>query len=124
MQAIKVGDYLAIPCGNSSWGYAPKITHTIICVDRLTKTQAVCSGNVRIRLADMSIIGQGYCDCAVSATPEILEQGRKEVADRERYYAAKKRIELLEHRSVIAIRKLRIEQLEALADAWEKVLAM
>lgn len=121
---IKVGDLLAIPIRSSSWSFCPNITNKIVRVERLTKTQAVC-GYVRIRLSDLCEVGgAGIFRRAVLATPEIIELNKSEAAMQKRYFAAKKKVDRLEGHAVVEIRKLRIEQLEALGEAWEKILAM
>lgn len=52
---IKVGDLLLLP---NRYGYGslrPK--HKIITVERMTATQLVCTGNVRVRRKDGMVIG-------------------------------------------------------------------
>lgn len=119
-----MGDLLAVKYRNPSWGGDPQIEYNFLAVDRLTKTQAVC-GDARFRLSDGARIGSdSYFKRAVPVTPQMIENRAAQVAELKRYRAAKTRIERLEDHAVVEIRKLRTEQIEALADAWERILAM
>lgn len=124
LKDIKVGDLLAVPNKNQGWGNIPKIYYDFCRVERITKTQAVC-GKIRFRLSDGAEVGGGsYFYRAVMATQGMVEDHKAQVQARKRYLSARKRIEQLEDHAVVEIRKLRTEQIEALADAWEKILAM
>lgn len=119
LKDIKVGDLLAVPHANQRWdNAAPNIDYDFWRVERLTKTQAVC-GRIRFRLTDGAKVGGGsFFDRVVIATPEMIEKHTEQVKMLNRYRSSKTRLQELD------IRKLRTEQLEALADAWEKILAM
>ena len=123
---IQPGDLIAASNTARNWGYAPSISHILYRVTKRTPTQAEAVHvqnerlTIRFRVSDGKIIGQDYYRTVVFATPEIVAQHNAEVAARNRWAKARSRLEDLEDRHS----RLTVDQMEVLADAWERVKAM
>ena len=125
---IQPGDLIAASNTARTWGKAPAIQHLLYRVTKRTPTQAEAVNvhnelfKIRVRVSDGKIIGEDYYRKAVVATPEIIAQHNAEVAARNRRIKAQRRLEDLDTR--MAKLGLTVEQMEVLADAWERVKAM
>lgn len=127
---IQPGDLIAASNTARNWGgYAPSISHILYRVTKRTPTQAEAVNvhnerlTIRVRVSDGKIIGEDYYRRAVVATPEIIAQHNAEVAARNRWGETANRLRDLNGSSLIRL-GLTVEQMEALADAWERVKAM
>ena len=126
---IQPGDLIAASNTARNWGYAaPSISHILYRVTKRTPTQAEAVNvhnerlTIRVRVSDGKILGQDYCK-VVFATPEIIAQHNAEVAARNRWGETANRLRDLVGSSLIRL-GLTVEQMEVLADAWERVKAM
>lgn len=121
------GYRLAVKNAARAWSPSPTISHLIYEVKRATPTQVI-AGNmhdatreIRVRISDGRIIdNRPVCDFAIDITPEIMAQHETEVATYRRWNAAYKRLNAVE--DAITKRKLTIEQMEAIATAYESTL--
>jgi len=129
---IEIGTKLAVS-GSRSYrgGYPgrPQPRLTIFTVARITATQAFATGggidgneSVRVRKADLRLIGDGYWSAKI-ATPEMIAQAEREIAVWQRHRAAEKTLFDLIGKELHQL-KLSTEQLERLAAAWAEVKAM
>lgn len=124
---IKVGDLIAIPAYNRSFGSTPHVGHEIYRVIKRTATQAEAVKNelggsgIRIRVADGKVIGEDYIR-AVEATTELIAQHKTQADIRRRHIESECKLEDL----VLALtrRKLTTDQLEALAASWDQIKAI
>ena len=126
---LKVGDTIAIPNTERNWrSNTPPITHRLYRVTKRTPTQAEAVNVhdehrvVRVRVSDGKQIGKNYSR-AVAATPDIIAQHNTEVAALNRWNKARARLGDLEG-TQLRRHDLTIEQMEVLADAWDRVKAM
>ncbi len=125
---IQPGDLIAASNTARNWGCAPSISHILYRVTKRTPTQAEAVNvhherlTIRVRVSDGKIIGVDYIK-AVVATPEIIAQHNAQVEARNRWIKAKRRLEDLEGTRLAQL-GLTVEQMEVLADAWERVKAM
>lgn len=124
---LQPGDHIAVAVSGRVWpSHTPQITHRIYRVTKRTPTQAEAvnihgdSHSIRVRASDGKVIGEDYVRATI-ATPELIEQHHQQVALRDRWYATNNRLDDL---TEVNLRKLTLEQREALADAWERVKAM
>lgn len=124
---IQPGDLIAVPASNTNrWTRTPLIEHEIYRVIKRTATQAKAiringSMTICIRVADGKVIGQDYTR-AVEVTPELVARHCEQTDLRQRHLVAERALEDLEH--PLIRRKLTIDQLEALAEAWEQIKDM
>lgn len=89
LSAAKVGDYVAIPTEYDSWNPSrPKTTYDLHQVVKVTGKQ-IHTQHLKIRIEDGFIFGF-YNRTAILATPEILEQHKKELAEKQRWMQATK----------------------------------
>ena len=121
---IRPGTVLALGERNpiSHW---PKISYVLYTVGRVTATQAIAvgpSGEIRVRLKDLGIVGEPYARVAI-VNEEMQAKHDAEVAEYQRYRAANALVDDLIGRPAHQL-KLTTTQLEALADAWVKIKAM
>lgn len=121
------GFRLAVKKPARSWGPAPAITYLIYEVKRATPTQVIAvnmhntAQEIRVRISDGRIIDSGsYSNHAIDITPEIMAQHETEVATYRRWTEACKRLNAVE--DAITKRRLTIEQMEAIATAYEATL--
>ena len=125
---IQVGDLIAETNKERNWGDAPPITQHLYRVTKRTPTQAEAVNvhhkhlTIRVRVSDGKIIGTDY-STAVFATPEIIAQHNAQVAALNRWREARSRLQDLEGRYLHQLR-LTVEQMEVLAEAWERVKSM
>lgn len=127
---IKPGDLVAIPSrSQTTFGHkhAPEVDHVIYRVTRRTPKQAkVCKIDgvyeIAIRVSDGYVIGENGYMVAQYATPEIVATHEAQIKLHLRYFAAKTKTEHLEKR--LKLNLLTTAQLEALAEAWERIKAM
>ena len=121
------GFRLAVKTPARSWSPVPTITHMIYEVKRATPTQVI-AGNmhdaareIRVRISDGRILeDKPLLRYAIDITPEIMAQHETEVAAYRRWKAAYKRINAVE--DAITKRRLTVEQMEAIATAYEATL--
>lgn len=73
-------------------------------------------------MSDGKLLGEGYV-YAVRATPEMVAEHERQIDERKRWIDAKRRIDEIDC-GAAAMRNLTTSQLEALADAWERIKAM
>ena len=127
LRDIQPDDLIAIPICNHSWGNTPHVGHEIFRVIKRTATQAqavkVTSGGsvVRIRVADGKVLGSRIYSRAKRASPELVAEVEAQSDLRRRHFIACNKLHDLDSSSM---RRLNTAQLEALADAWERVKAM
>jgi len=125
---IQPGDLVADNTSVRTWGNAPAIKHVLYRVTKRTPTQAEAVNvhnerlTIRVRVSDGKILGQDHRK-VVFATPEIVAQHNAEVAARNRWNETANRLRDLDGSSRIRL-GLTVEQMEVLADAWERVKAM
>ena len=125
---IQPGDLIAASNTARNWRNAPSISHILYRVTKRTPTQAEAVNvhnerlTIRVRVSDGKILGQDHRK-VVFATPEIVAQHNAEVAARNRWGEAANRLRDLDGSSLIRL-GLTVEQMEVLADAWERVKAM
>lgn len=123
---IKVGDQLAVRSKNGWDEFAP--THQILLVERVTLTQVACrhargaSTEVRFRRSDGKQIGEDYVYAEVPSQ-ELLERLAETLRKRLRYTASIAVLHSLFGKERHQL-KLSLEQMEALAAAWQNVQAM
>lgn len=118
---IKEGDKVALPARHAGFGYDTKRSYEVLTVTKLTPTQ-FAAGSLRFRKADGRMVGKAYV-YAVEATPEIVAQAAADQELARRHTNARARLNSLEGRFLHNL-KLTIEQIEALADAWDRIQAM
>lgn len=125
---LQPGDLIAIPNRNRDWTNKPTIRHHIYRISKRTTTQAEATNihathmSVKVRVSDGKLVGQNYV-YAIEATPDLMAQHNKEVAALKRHNAARDRLSDLGGKHLHQL-KLSAEQMEVLADAWERVKAM
>lgn len=121
---VKIGDAIAVPTRRSD--LATQASHRFYTVISVTKTQftAALKTNpkvtIKARIKDGMLLGDYRYTFAVPATQELLAQCESERVNAERHMKALLRMNELE--SAIQHRKLTAEQMEALADAFERSL--
>jgi hypothetical protein len=128
IEAAKVGDKLAIKERAGDWGRAPHVNYSFFVVGKVTATQVVAvkdgtTYELRFRRVDGVQIGASsprFATTATMATTELIQAHNEEVAARARYHAATHRIGLVE--KAIGRRELSVEQMEAIATAYESTV--
>lgn len=128
IEAAQLGDKLAVRERASDWGRAPHVTHSFFVVNKVMRTQltAVKEGTkyeLRFRRTDGGQIGATFArhsTTAAIATPELIAEHEQETAARQRYLDALERLRAVEQ--AIDKRDLTVEQMEAIATAYEATL--
>ena len=129
IEHIQVGDKLAIKRDGMTSREEPKIRFTVLLVQRLTPKQAICSskvqtGEIRVNRATGRLINsESYYQEVVIATPEILAENDRQMAENKRWWDAVLHLDLLELPQMIRRRKLTSDQMEALIDFVKKFSA-
>lgn len=126
---LQPGDIIAIPDNERSWIDPPKIRHRLYRVTKRTPTQAQAANihcpegpTIRVHIGNGRLVGESYT-YAMQATPEVIAQHEQEVAARRRWSAVRSRLMDLQGKHLHQL-KLNTEQMEVLAEAWERVKAM
>lgn len=124
---LNPGDKIAIKSRDSNWRGVPRVSHEILTITKTTATQIVAKNQhgyyeVRVRRDDGKKIGEDYV-YAVEATPEMLAENDKQVAELNRWRAAKEATDDLIGKELHQL-KLNTAQLERLAAAWAEIKAM
>lgn len=123
---LNPGDKIAIKSRDSSWRGVPRVSHAILTITKTTATQIAAENQygyeVRVRRDDGKKIGEEYV-YAVEATPEMLAEHDKQVAELNRWRAASKATDDLIGKELHQL-KLTTAQLERLSAAWAEIKAM
>ena len=104
----------------------PKVSHALYTVSRVTATQAIAagsSGEIRVRVKDMKVIGVDYTSATV-ADKRIQAEHAAQTNELARFKAAHRQTEDLVNCQLLYQLKLSTDQLEALAAAWVQIKAM
>ena len=104
----------------------PKVSHALYTVSRVTATQAIAagsSGEIRVRVKDMKVIGMDYTSATV-ADKRIQAEHAAQMNELARFKAAHRQTEDLVNRQLLHQLKLSTDQLEALAKAWTEIKEM
>lgn len=121
---IQPGTVLYLRARNPISHY-PQVSHRLYTVSRVTPTQAIAvgdSGEIRVRLSDLKVIGEDYCTAGI-ASDELQARHAAEVQLLERFRAAHRLVADLIGKEMHQL-KLSTAQLEALAAAWVQVKSM
>ena len=124
---LKPGDLIAVPNDERPWAGIPVVSHRLYRVTRRTAAQAEAESidthrTIRVRVKDGKVIGKDYTR-AVVATPQIVEEHNDQVRTLKRWLDATKRLEDLDGKNIRRL-GLSIEQMDALADAWDQIKGM
>lgn len=124
---LKPGDKIAVQKrSNSGWRHAPQVKNMIFTVTRTTATQFAAAdrfGNeTRFRRSDGQMVGNVYSN-AKEATPELLDENAKELAELARWDAAVNATSGLFDRPLHQ-QSLSTAQLERLGEVWAEIKAM
>ena len=129
LEAIRVDDLVAIKNPHSFLhGGCPKVDFNLFKVTHRTTKQARITRvtapgqELSIRLSDGKVLGESYAR-VFCVTPEMAAEHKEQLQQLKRWRKAVNRLGKL-YDSSPHIRKLSTEQMEYLADAWEKVQAM
>lgn len=128
LEDIRVEDLVAITNHFIFHGGCPKVDFTLFKVISRTAKQAKIArvaapdSELSIRLSDGKVLGESYAR-VIRATPEMVAEHKEQLQQLQRWGKALNRLRKLDYGNT-NIRKLNTEQLEVLADAWEKVQAM
>ncbi len=127
IESAKVGDKLATRARNPNWGGVPHVEHEILVVSKLTATLLAASkpGSLterRFRRKDgMEINGSArHYTSAELLTPELLAEHESQTAALARWQKANRRLAAVEQ--ALKSRDLTVEQMEAIAAAYEATL--
>jgi hypothetical protein len=123
---LKPGDKIAT-ANNTGWrSQSPAIAYELLTITRVTDSQVIAENQYfqqsRFRRVDGKKVGDSYV-FAVEATPYLLDEHAKQVAEVARWSAASKATDDLMGKHLHQL-KLNTAQLERLAAAWAEVKAM